>query len=64
MELEPKTEKMNSFALLSLFNRKARKAGFSDKWVKDVIKRAIATDRENLLAVLAEGFGVIEGKKH
>ncbi len=55
--------KENSFALLAQFNRQARKAGFSDKWVKESIKKATESDRENLLAVLAEGFAVIEGKK-
>jgi hypothetical protein len=55
--------KENSFALLALFNRQARKAGFSDQWVRESIKKATASDRDNLLAVLAEGFAVIEGKK-
>ena len=49
--------KENSFALLAQFNRQARKAGFSDQWVKDKIKEATESDRENLERVLAEYSG-------
>lgn len=56
--------KENSWSLLALFNRKARKAGFSEEWIRDSINKATESDRENLLAVLAEGFQVIEGKKN
>ena len=49
----------NSFELLALFNREARKAGFSDEWVKAKIKEATASDRDNLLEVLARAFSVI-----
>jgi hypothetical protein len=50
----------NSFALLAQFNREARKAGFSDEWVKAKIKEATATDRDNLERVLDEAFNTIK----
>lgn len=57
---EMELENYNSFALLALFNREAKKAGFSKEWILAVKKQAIATDRENLLSVLAKAFGVIK----
>ena len=52
--------KENSFALLAQFNRQARKAGFSDEWVKAKIKEATASDRDNLIKVLTEAFKIIQ----
>jgi hypothetical protein len=60
--MNTKLEKENSWKLLALFDRKARKAGFSDEWTRAVIKQATESNRENLLAVLAEAFQIVDGK--
>lgn len=60
MQCDPTYEGMNSFALLSLFNREAKKAGYSQEWILSVKKKAMESDRENLIRVLAEAFSIIK----
>ena len=44
----------NAYALLGAFKSRARRQGFSDQFINDVISRATSGDYNNLLCVLMD----------